>query len=132
MQTDRRRGIARFKHQHPTPWDGAPTWALEIGWQLTWVIQALQVITAKLNLEISEMAQIDDELAKLTSDVAAERGVVDSAVTLISGFSAKLDAAVAEAKAAGATPEQLQAITDLSTAVTAQSADLGAAVAANP
>jgi len=78
------------------------------------------------------MAQMDDEITQLTADVTALRGAEDSALALINGFSAKLDAAVAAATAAGATPAQLQAIADLSTAVKADTADLAKAVAANP
>lgn len=78
------------------------------------------------------MAQMDDEIAQLTADVTAERGAVDSATQLINGISAKVDAAVAAALAAGATPAQLQALTDLSASVKTQTSDLSAAVAANP
>lgn len=112
-------------HGQRAPWNGAPPWAIEIGWHLHWIRQLLQQ-------EEGQMAQIDDEITQLTSDVAAERGAVDSAVTLINGFAAKLDAAVAAAHAAGATPAQLKAITDLSVSVVAQGVDLSAAVAANP
>lgn len=78
------------------------------------------------------MAQLDDDITQLAAAVAAEKTVVDSAVVLINGIAAKIAAAVAAALAAGATPAQLQAITDVQTAVNAQQADLAAAVAANP
>ena len=80
----------------------------------------------------SQMSQMDDELVQLTADVAATRGAVDSAVALINGIAAKIAAAVADALAKGATPAQLQSITDLDAAVKAEGADLAAAVAANP
>lgn len=96
-------------------------------------IEAKQdLIIANQRTERAAMAQIDDELTQLASDVTAEQGAVDSAVTLINGISAKIDAAVAAATAAGATPVELKSLTDLSTAVKAQTASLGAAVAANP
>jgi uncharacterized coiled-coil protein SlyX len=90
-----------------------------------------QVLSATINLEY-DMAQIDDEITALTADVAAEQGAVDSAVALLNGIAQKIADAVAAALAAGATPAQLQAITDAKTAIEAQTASLSAAVAANP
>lgn len=78
------------------------------------------------------MSQMDDELTQLTSDVTAMRGAVDSATALISGFQAAMAKAVADALAAGATPAQLQSLTDLDTSLNAEKTDLAAAVAANP
>lgn len=69
-------------------------------------------------------------LAKLQADVAAETTVAQSAVTLIKGIPALIADAVAKAQAAGATPEQLQAFADLSTAIEGTTADLSAAVTA--
>lgn len=78
------------------------------------------------------MSQLSDEIQALQADVAAEKTVVDSAVALINGFAAKLQAAIDAATAAGATAEQLQNLTDLHTSVTAQTTDLATAVANNP
>jgi hypothetical protein len=78
------------------------------------------------------MAAIDDELTVLGTQVTSTTGVMASAKALIDGFAAKLAAAVAAATAAGATPAQLQAITDLGTALTTSSDALAASVAANP
>jgi hypothetical protein len=75
------------------------------------------------------MSQMDDEIQQLTTDVAAERTAVDSAVALIQGFTTQLQNAVDAALAAGATPQQLQSITDLHTAVTQQTQDIAQAVA---
>jgi len=50
---------------------------------------------------------------------------------MISGFSAQLAAAIAAAQAAGATPAQLSAVTDLQTALDANNATLTAAIASN-
>jgi hypothetical protein len=96
------------------------------------ILSRLDELKGLIILEKAQMAQIDDELTQLTADVAAEQGAVDSAVVLINGISAKIDAAVAAATAAGATPAELQALTDLSTSVNAQTASLSTAVAANP
>ena len=81
--------------------------------------------------ETKLMAQIDDEIATLTADVAALTTTTGSAVALIDGISAKITAAVDAALAAGATPAQLQAITDANTALQTQTAALAAAVSAN-
>ncbi len=74
---------------------------------------------------------LQDEIDALKTEVANNTSVEQSAAALIKGFSAQLAAAVAAAQAAGATPEQLQSLTDLSTTLTANDADLSAAVAAN-
>ena len=75
------------------------------------------------------LAQIDDEITQLQADVASEGTTIDSAVTFIQGLSAQLQAAIAAAAAAGATPAELQALTDLDTAVTAKTQELAAAIA---
>ncbi len=77
------------------------------------------------------MAAIDDAIATLTAQVAANTDVEKSALALINGFSARLDAAIAAATAAGATPAQLKALADLSTTVKSSDDELAAAVAAN-
>ncbi len=79
----------------------------------------------------SNMAAIDDAITTLTAQVAANTDVIGSAEVLINGFSARLDAAVAAATAAGATPAELKAVTDLSAALKAKDDELAAAVAAN-
>jgi non-homologous end joining protein Ku len=78
------------------------------------------------------MPQIDDELTALQAQVDATKGVEASAKAVIDGIAAKIAAAVAAATAAGATPAELQQITDLQTALKASSDDLAASVAANP
>ena len=78
-----------------------------------------------------KMAQIDDEITALTTAVAAEKTVDDSAIALLNGIVGRIDAAVAAALAAGATTAQLQAIADASAALKTQTDALGAAVTAN-
>ena len=92
--------------------------------------QQLVDTLAALNRLETHMTAMDDEIAALQADVTAEGTVIDSAVTMIEGFSAQLAAAVAAASAAGATPTQLQALTDLDTAIKAKAGELSAAVAA--
>ena len=77
------------------------------------------------------MAALDDAIAKLTADVTAEKAVVDSAIVFINGVPGLISAAVATAQAAGATADQLQALTDLSTKLEAETPALSAALTAN-
>ena len=79
----------------------------------------------------TKMSQLDDQISALTAQVAANTDVEKSALVLIQGFSARLDAAVAAAQAAGATPAQLQALTALGVAIKGSDDELSAAVAAN-
>lgn len=71
-------------------------------------------------------------LNDLASQVTATSGVIASAVTLISGFSARLDAAVAAALANGATAAELAPITDEVAALKSGTDALAAAVASVP
>lgn len=71
------------------------------------------------------------ELDALTAQVKKNTDVEKSALALIQGFNAKLDAAIAAALAQGATPEVLQALTDLSAEIKAGDDELAAAVLAN-
>lgn len=75
------------------------------------------------------MSQLDDEIGALGTEVSEMKDTVASAVTVIDGITAKVEAAVQEALAAGATPEQLQAVTDVLASVTAQKQSLADAVA---
>jgi len=77
------------------------------------------------------MAALDDKISALQAEVASNTTVEKSALVLIQGFSARLDAAVAAAQAAGASPAQLQSLTDLSTALKSNDDELAAAVVAN-
>lgn len=90
-----------------------------------------QAILAGIARLGAKMSQMDDAIAQLTADVAAERTVVDSAVTALTGIPALIQKAVDDALAAGATPAELQSLTDLHTAVTQQATDLAAAIPAN-
>lgn len=69
-------------------------------------------------------------LQQLTDQVTATQGVEQGAVVFINGIQAKIDAAVAAALENGATAEQLQPVSDLSTAMQAQTDALAAAIAA--
>jgi hypothetical protein len=93
-----------FLNWRNDPWAGAPSWALQLDAHL-------------IRMENKIMAALDD----LQAAVAAEDTVVDSAVALLQGLKAALDAA-------GTDPVKLSA---LSADITAKTASLSAAVAAN-
>jgi hypothetical protein len=76
------------------------------------------------------MSVLDDKITALQADVAAETSVNQSAITLIQGIPQMIADAVAAAQAQGATPAQLQAFTDLQTALEANTSSLSAAVTA--
>lgn len=94
-------------HNHQSPWDDAPPWALELREMMSIVL---------MNQE-TEMAAIDD----LQAAVTAEDTVIDSAITLIQGIPALI-------AAAGVDPAKLAA---LQTDITTKSQALANAVAAN-
>lgn len=70
-------------------------------------------------------------LDDLQSEVAADVAVMSSATTLINGIAARVQAAVDQALAGGATAEQLAPVQAEVDALKAGAADLSAAVAAN-
>src|SRR5664279_5618644 len=76
------------------------------------------------------MAQIDDDIAILTADVAALTTVAASAETLLTGIADLVATAVSKALGAGATADQLAGVTAVHDALTKQTAGLAAAVAA--
>lgn len=88
------------------------------------------VITSINQLKATIVA-LQDEINALKAEIASNTTVEQSAATLIRGFNAKLDAAVAAAAAAGATPEQLSSLEELKATLTTNDEDLAAAVAAN-
>lgn len=77
------------------------------------------------------MAALDDQITQLQTDVAALTTTNQAAIALLNGIPAQIAAAVAAAQASGVTPAQLQELTDLHTAITAQTAALAAAETAD-
>jgi len=71
------------------------------------------------------------DMTGISGEVDRAKGVVASAVALIGGFKARLDAAIAEAVAANDAAD-LTALTDLSTSLGTSTDELAAAVASNP
>jgi len=76
------------------------------------------------------MAQVDDLLTQLTSQVDAVDTVEDGVIAYIKGVPALIAAAVASATPA-LTPAQVQVFTDLGNKITAKAAEAAAAVTAN-
>ena len=95
----------------------------------------LEALVAQLEGLITRMekamSQLDDDIAALTAEVAHLTSVDASAEALIAGIPQLITDAVNKALAAGATPQQLQALTDLTTAIKDQDDKLAAAVTAN-
>ena len=77
------------------------------------------------------MAAIDDKITALQTEVANQTTVDNSAIALLQGLSKQLADALAAAANAGATPAQLQALTDLQTTLAANDTSLATAVSAN-
>lgn len=77
------------------------------------------------------MSLLDDAITDLKAKVAAETTIVASAVTLLNGIQARIEAAVAAALEKGASPEQLADLTSLSATLSTETAALSDAVAAN-
>jgi len=70
-------------------------------------------------------------LQQLTEQVTRATTVEQSAVDLINGIASRIDAAVAKALENGATAEELQPVSDVSTALNAETDALAAAIEAN-
>lgn len=77
------------------------------------------------------MSQVGDAITKLQGDVAALTTADTAAVTLLNGLSTQLAKVIAELAANGVTPDQMQALTDLSAAIETNTTNLAAAVTAN-
>ena len=88
-------------------------------------------LVAVLNHIGKIMSAIDDSIKALTDTVAAQTTVDASAVAALSGIAKMLKDALAAASSAGATPAQLQSLTDLSASISANNAGLATAVTAN-
>jgi hypothetical protein len=92
---------------------------------------ATQQDLERLEIELMTVeTNLDAQIADLTTSVQNETTVSASALTLIQGIPALIAAAIASATAAGATPTQLQAISDLQTTLDANDTTLAAAVTA--
>lgn len=91
----------------------------------------LNSIADQLTAVLKEEVRMAGEFDALAEQVKVNTDVEASAKVLIEGFSARLDAAIAAAAAAGATPAQLAALVAEKTALDSSAVALAAAVAAN-
>jgi hypothetical protein len=80
--------------------------------------------------EEKQIMILDDNIQSLIAAVTAEDTEIDSAEALIKGIPALIQTAVAASLAAGATPAQLQALTDLQAGIVAKTTELTNAVVA--
>ena len=86
----------------------------------------------RIEKEMLKMDQkLQDEIVKLQAAVANDTAVGTSAVTLLEGVGVQLATAIQAAKDAGASADQLKALTDLETAIGANATGLAAAVTKN-
>lgn len=96
------------------------------------VLERVERLLGEVMKELNVMdTAIQAGLDALKADVANLTTVDTSAITLIEGFAAQLATATSAATSAGASPEQVQALIDLHTAISADAASLAAAVTAN-
>ena len=95
------------------------------------IMSKLDDISIRLQQLETRMSALDNSIAELTADVTALSTVVTSAIALINGIADRVQTAVDAALAAGATTEQLEAITRVSITLKDSAEDLGNAVAAN-
>jgi chromosome segregation ATPase len=113
---------ALYDAQHPPPRytrDGSM-----IEEKLNHILHRLEELERK-------MSKLDDSITALTTEVANLTTVDASAEALIAGIPALIQTAVNTALAAGATPAQLQALSDLTASLQKNDATLAAAVVAS-
>lgn len=96
------------------------------------VLSLLHKVLNKENIIMSDVSNLGSEIDALTAQVEASETVTSSAVTLIEGFAAQLQAAIDAATAAGATPEQIASLVALGDSLSTSTDALAAAVAAAP
>lgn len=95
----------------------------------------IHIGTTDLSPLTMELQKMTEALDRLRADVAAEDTIIDSAVTMITGFASQIreavSTAVAASLAAGTDSPDVSALTDLANDIEGKSAALAAAVAAN-
>jgi lysozyme len=99
------------------------------------LLRQMQSDIASMRQEIAAMSgttnTIASEIERLRQNVADQGTEIQGAVTFINGVPGLIAAAIAQAQAAGATPEQLAAFDDLNNQLVTQRDSLHGAVAAN-
>ena len=85
-----------------------------------------------LHMRINRMSgTLSTDITALQQQVTASSTVEESAVTLISGLATQLQTALTAAQNAGATPDELSALTAMQTSLQSSSSDLANAITAN-
>lgn len=91
----------------------------------------LKQILDQLQEQKQMATALQQDIDALTADVAAQKSVITSAITLLNGIGGIVADAVSKAEAAGASPEVMQTLTDLHSNITGNTAALASAVTAN-
>jgi hypothetical protein len=92
-------------------------------------LEVLQItIVAGFAQQDAHMAEIDDRIAKLQADVSAMGDQVQSATTVLSHVQQEIADGIQAGLAAGATPDQLAALSALDAALTNQTQALANAI----
>jgi len=76
------------------------------------------------------MPDLQAAIAELKAKWDALKSLCDSAETALAAVPQRIADAVAQAQAAGATPEQLQSLTDLAASMSTEASELSTAIAA--
>lgn len=96
-------------------------------------LNSIKLAISQLTQEFVTMsATLSTDITQLQADVTALTGVVAAAEQRITEFASQLAAALAQAQSGGATAAQLQALTDLHTALSGDVTSLQAALDAHP
>lgn len=94
-------------------------------------LDRIETIVSAIERNLNAVASLlSDKIATLQADVTAQTTVTQSVITLLAGVPQLIADAVAKAIEAGATPEQLQSLTDLASGIEANTAGLATAVTA--
>lgn len=96
------------------------------------ILTTLIAIQKELVMSQSVTQEMDAAITQLQTDVTAQSGIVASNTTLLEGFAAALQTAIANSQNSGATPAELASVIALHASLTANTAGLVAAAAANP
>lgn len=87
--------FAKHIHQNPTPWDGAPPYAIELGLMGLVIIELLEKIMPTLEetlVLVQKESTLDDSLIALLTSIEGKLADALSGTTLPPGTQAKIDA----------------------------------------
>jgi hypothetical protein len=98
----------------------------------TQIIALLNSLLKETIMSGTVTQQMDAAIATLQADLTAQSGVVATNTTLLNGFAAALQQAIANSQNSGATPAELASVIALHAAITANTQGLVDAAAADP